>query len=68
MRFSYVGKKTKYVPVKPGEDLLMVTLEDESQIMEEIVVTGYQQMKRESATDHSRPLARRIWRNAIPAT
>ena len=50
LRFSYVGKKTKYVPVKPGEDLLMVTLEDESQIMEEIVVTGYQQMKRESAT------------------
>ena len=28
----------------------MVTLEDESQIMEEIVVTGYQQMKRGSAT------------------
>lgn len=50
LRFSYLGKKTKYVNVKPNDKIIMVTLEDEAQIMEEVVVTGYQQMKRESAT------------------
>ena len=49
LRFSYVGKKTKYVDVK-SDNPLIVTLEDDSQLMEEVVVTGYQQLKRESAT------------------
>lgn len=50
LRFSYIGKKTQYVNVKPDEKFLAVILEDESQMMEEVVVTGYQQLKRESAT------------------
>lgn len=50
LRFSYVGKKTMTVTVPQKEKMLMVTLEDEPQLMSEVVVTGYQQLKRESAT------------------
>ncbi len=50
LRFSYVGMKTKTVTVPANEDMVMVTLEEEPQLMSEIVVTGYQQIKRESAT------------------
>lgn len=50
LRFSYIGMKTKTVTVKPNEKMVMVTLVDEPTLMKEIVVTGYQQIKRESAT------------------
>lgn len=50
LRFSYVGMKTKSVKVSPKEKMLMVTMEEEPQMMSEVVVTGYQNLKRESAT------------------
>lgn len=50
LRFSYVGMKTKTVAVAPKELIVQVALEDEPQLMSEVVVTGYQQLKRESAT------------------
>jgi len=50
LRFSYVGMKTKTVTVTPKENIVMVTLVDEPTLMKEVVVTGYQQIKRESAT------------------
>lgn len=50
LRVSYVGMKTRNVPVKAGEKLLTITLEEDPQLMSEIIVTGYSNFKRESAT------------------
>ena len=50
LRFSYVGMKTKTVKVGANEKMVMVTLETEPQMMSEVVVTGYQNLKRENAT------------------
>lgn len=50
LRFSYVGMKTKIVKVSPKEKIVMVTMEQEPQMMSEVVVTGYQNLKRENAT------------------
>ena len=50
LKFSYVGMKTKTVKVSPKEKIVMVTMEEEPQMMSEVVVTGYQNLKRENAT------------------
>ena len=50
LKFSYVGMKTKTIKVNPKETVVLVTMEQEPQLMSEVVVTGYQNLKRENAT------------------
>ncbi|MCH5226634.1 MAG: SusC/RagA family TonB-linked outer membrane protein [Muribaculaceae bacterium] len=50
LRFSYVGMKTRTVKISPKEKYVMVKMEEEPQMMSEVVVTGYQNLKRENAT------------------
>lgn len=50
LRVSYVGMKTRNVPVKSGDRLLTIVLDEDPQLMSEIIVTGYSNFKRESAT------------------
>lgn len=44
---SYIGMKTKEVKVTPNK-IMAVTLEDDSEILEEVIVVGYGQQKKES--------------------
>ncbi len=50
LRVSYVGMKTKTVQLKPGERTVVITLEEDPKLMDEVIVTGYSNFKRESAT------------------
>lgn len=48
---SYVGMKPQTVTVNPRKDrFVKITLETAAELMEEVVVTGYQTIKREKAT------------------
>lgn len=48
--FSYVGMQTKRIPMAHKQVHIRVVLEQAPNIMNEVVVTGYQNIKRESAT------------------
>ena len=50
LRFSFVGMKTKDVTFKNGQKPLTIILEDESESLGEIVVTGYQQIEKRNLT------------------
>ena len=50
LRASYVGMKSRSVPVKGSEKFVMITLDEDPQLMSEVIVTGYSNFKRESAT------------------
>lgn len=50
LRVSYVGMKTRTVEIAPGEKSLVIQLEEEPLMMSEVIVTGYANIKRESAT------------------
>ena len=50
LRVSYVGMKTRQIAVKKGEQNIVVTLDEDPQLMTEVIVTGYSNFKRESAT------------------
>ena len=50
LRVSYVGMKSRSVPVKGSEKFVMITLDEDPQLMSEVIVTGYSNFKRESAT------------------
>lgn len=50
LRVSYVGMKTAIVKLKPGEKFVMVRLQPSDDMLSEVIVTGYQNLKRESAT------------------
>lgn len=48
--FSYVGMKTKQVRVDKNYNYIRIVMEAVPNMMEEVVVTGYQNIKRENAT------------------
>ena len=50
LEISYVGMKSKTVRVSPKETFVMVTLEADENLLDEVLVTGYQNIKRENAT------------------
>ena len=50
LRFSFVGMKTKDVTFKNGQKPLTIIMEDESESLGEIVVTGYQQIEKRNLT------------------
>lgn len=51
LEFSYVGMKNKTVRLSPKtEKFIMVKLESDETILDEVLVTGYQNIKRENAT------------------
>ncbi len=50
LQFSFIGMKTKDVVFKKGDKNLVVVLEDETESLEEIVVTGYQQIEKRNLT------------------
>lgn len=48
--FSYVGMKTKHSKIEKDYGYIRITMETVPNMMEEVVVTGYQNIKRENAT------------------
>ena len=51
LEFSYVGMKTKAIEITPRtEKYIMVRMEADQNILDEVLVTGYQNIKRENAT------------------
>lgn len=50
LRATYVGMKPKTVQLKPGERSVIITMEEDAQLMNEMIVTGYSNFKRENAT------------------
>lgn len=50
LRVSYVGMKTKTVQLKLGEKTVIISLAEDTKLMDEVIVTGYSNFKRESAT------------------
>lgn len=50
LRFTYVGMKPQVVKIGPNQRILTVKMEEEPMMMSEVVVTGYQNLKRENAT------------------
>lgn len=51
LRVSYISMKDKDVAVNRGKDkFLMITLQSDTKQLNEVVVTGYQKLKRENAT------------------
>ena len=48
--FSFIGMKAKEVVFKKGDKYLNITLEDETESLGEIVVTGYQQIEKRNLT------------------
>lgn len=51
LRVSYIGMKEQDVPVNTSKDkFLVIRLEDDTKLINEVVVTGYQKLKRENAT------------------
>lgn len=47
---SFLGYKTQYVKVKPGQKNLIIRLEDDAQELDELVVIGYGTQKKSSLT------------------
>ncbi|WP_335967040.1 TonB-dependent receptor [Galbibacter sp. PAP.153] len=47
--FSYIGFKTQEIPVR-GQDTMDVTLEENREILDEVVVVGYGKMKKSDLT------------------
>ncbi|MBR1401843.1 MAG: SusC/RagA family TonB-linked outer membrane protein [Prevotella sp.] len=50
LEITYVGMKPKTVRVSPKEPFLYVKMEADENILDEVLVTGYQNIKRENAT------------------
>jgi TonB-linked SusC/RagA family outer membrane protein len=51
LEFSYVGMKGKKVQLsKNGEKFILIKLENDETLLDEVFVTGYQNIKRENAT------------------
>lgn len=50
LQFSFIGMKTKDVVFKKGDKDLLIVLEDETESLGEIVVTGYQQIEKRNLT------------------
>lgn len=50
LTFSYIGMKTVSLPVGDGGTFLRVVMTRADNMMDEVVVTGYQNIKRENAT------------------
>lgn len=50
LEISYVGMKSKTVRVSPKEGFMLIKLESDETILDEVLVTGYQNIKRENAT------------------
>lgn len=50
LQFSFIGMKTKDVVFKKGDKNLVVVLEDETESLGEIVVTGYQRIEKRNLT------------------
>ena len=50
LEVSYVGMKTKSVKVNRKQPFIVVRLDSDPTMMNEVVVTGYQNLKRENAT------------------
>ena len=48
LQISYIGMKTQEVKVSDSEKLLKIKLEDDSEVLEEVVVVGYGQQKKAS--------------------
>lgn len=51
LTFSYVGMKDKEVPFTSTTGTFTVTLEDDTELLNEVVVTGYQTISKERATE-----------------
>ena len=47
---SYVGMKTNRTPLIPDAKYVRIILEEDATLMDEVIVTGYQNIKRENAT------------------
>ena len=47
LQISYIGYKTQEIPVKGKKDLV-ITLEEDSEVLDEVVVVGYGTQKKES--------------------
>lgn len=50
IRVSYVGMKTQTVQMKPNEKSIVIIMHEDAQIMNEVIVTGYSNFKRENST------------------
>ena len=50
LHFSFVGMKTRELVFKKGQQPLTVVMEEDSESIEEIVVTGYQQIEKRNLT------------------
>lgn len=50
LHFSFVGMKTRELVFKKGQQPLAVVMEEDSESIEEIVVTGYQQIEKRNLT------------------
>ena len=49
LKFSYIGYKDQVIPVK-GKTVINVTMKEDSEVLEEVVVVGYGTQKKESLT------------------
>ena len=47
---SYIGMKTSRVPLTPDAKYIRAVLQPDATLMDEVIVTGYQNIKRENAT------------------
>lgn len=47
---SYIGMKTNRTPLTPDAKYVRITLQADANLMDEVIVTGYQNIKRENAT------------------
>ncbi len=59
LRFSFIGMKLKDVVYKPQSRPIIVVLEDDVTEMEEVVVTGYQEIKKERMTGSTETITSR---------
>lgn len=62
LQISYIGYVSKTVPLQ-GRKELNVTLEEDTQEMQEVIVTGYQEIKRERMTGSTSVITARELRN-----
>ena len=49
LKFSYIGYKDQVIPVK-GKTVINVTMKDDEEVLQEVVVVGYGTQKKESLT------------------
>ena len=47
---TYIGMKTARIALTPEAKYVRITLEEDATLMDEVIVTGYQNIKRENAT------------------